>query len=345
MMMLGVLMHGLTIVDPGSVNISTQFFKAFSHLFRMEAFFAISGYLSWRSSKKLQENYLYTRVAQLSMPLLFGCILVLPIIIPFSRFNGIEVIPGDLYHLWFMVVLIAVVVINEKIKTHYIYKKFVDHVGRNTAKRILYFLVFALIAGLVTGGFQQYVITQYISPDLNSIAITITSIPYFLVFYLYGYVAAELQDFNNKLVIYRIGIVSFLVLLVFVLFHTFLHSVFYGYERSFAMKVIGIAIVPIVAMPSSALIIQSGIDFKVRSNIFNVLSRCSFVVYVFHITVMQIMLFICNILGIGSLQKSVLVIFGGFFVSAAIYFLVIEKSKILKMVFSGSMGLYRVEPK
>lgn len=345
MMMLGVLMHGLTMVDPGSANVPTQFFKAFSHLFRMEAFFAISGYLSFRSSKKLQEDYLYTRITQLSIPLLFSYILIIPIGIPFSRFNGIEVIPGDLYHLWFIVVLISVVIINEKSKKHYIYNKIIDCVRANTAKRIFYFSLFAFICGLTTSCFQQYIINKYVSLDLNSISITITSIPYFLVFYVYGYVSAELHDFNNSTMIYRLGLAACLILLLFALFHTFFHPVFYGYDRSFYMKVIGIAIVPIVAMPFSALIIQSGIDFNIRSNVFNLIARCSFVVYIFHITVMQIILFICNVLELGLMQKVVTVVGGGFTISAAIYFLIIEKSKILKMIFNGSMGLYRVEPK
>jgi glucan biosynthesis protein C len=336
LLILGVFVHA---GEPYISYDSTHTFRTInliSHHFRMEAFFTISGFLAWKSYQKKGDVFVNHRVSQLSLPLLTTYFVILPIGVHFAELQGRHILPGDLRHLWFLIDLIICVIVTDEISRRTgVIGRLNHYLFRNP---MWLFISLVSIAGFLNG--LSEMLNRIISSDTlvvqgHGFLSAVTRAPYFVVFYIAGFVIAQSAD---RFISFKIGqrwIIGPAALLLMVIVNYTYPVLFFGENRSFVLKIAAAFIVPAVALPMSLLILKAGTTFKADSRIFSVLADSAFTIYLWHYPLVLVFASLLASSNVGYVFKFFAVAAGALFVPLLIHVLLIRKSRYAALLFNG----------
>ena len=154
-----------------------------SHAFRMEAFFAIAGFLAARTQLRKPE-WLKKRVHTLLIPLL-----AVGVLIQFPMNLWLKSLWYHPYHLWFLVDLLLIAV-----SLYHIDR--LDMLGWISKTPLLHLFLMIVVYRLINVGIYDHIPGHRFVKFWLQIA---SGIPYFVIFYLIGVKVAKNADFKAEL--------------------------------------------------------------------------------------------------------------------------------------------------
>lgn len=337
LMMLGVLFHSALVFSPrnnwaihSENTTEIAFFLAeFIHLFRMPAFFIISGYFALFTIRKYSPDlFIKVRLKRILIPL-FTTALTLNIaqavLLKGSDWKIYYLDGGWISHLWFLwnlvfyFSLVFVMVKFFKKYFNFLLQK-IDEILLRLPLFILFLLPSLSIALLVIGK---------ILPD-TVLGIEISSVLYYFPYFLFGILLMEkeklLNEFSNikPLISISISIIAY-----------FLSVTFLNYDGN-TWLAIGLYFQNLSGLFGSAICFYFFMRYANKpSKILYSLAEASYTIYLFHQVIVIGFGLILIKLNIGGILGLVILITSVGIVSILIHIIFISKIKLLRLLFNG----------
>lgn len=336
LLILGVIVHasGIYLQRPFLEHLDAVGF--ISHVFRMEAFFAISGFLAWRGSQKKGAAFALQRVAQLGLPLLTTLFLILPLGLYFARARFGYVNPGELGHLWFLVTLMFATICVDELasRTRILSVLAAIFTNRPTVAMVTVTAV-ASVFHLTGQVLSKLIESDIYMLEAHSFASALVRCPYFTVFYVLGFVIARSIQSSEIRNISPIWMVGPLALGVVLLGYFLIPEVMHGSERPIWIKALSSIIIPCVAVPMSFTVLKTGTEMKISNRVIAKIGECAFTVYLFHFSAVLASASYMERFDVSDLVKFLCTAFFSLAFPAAIHFGVIKKSRYALLLFNG----------
>lgn len=347
LMMLGVILHSAQVFNPNkdwsiysnnSTIIATYLVDAI-HVFRMPAFFIVSGYFCLLTIKRYGPKKFYNiRIKRILIPLLFTALTlntVQIIVLTKTGWNNLEIVDylvtgGWVSHLWFLINLVVyftIAFISALLFSNIINKLNlqINKVTRNLPfPIILLILPISLLAIKIFGKFGLPIYEEIFG------FINIYDLLYFSPYFLFGlWLRAnltELERFSsiNILISISIFILSLYIYIEFKNSTSATNLVIYEYFHSLAVWYL------------TAICFYLFKNYaNTHSKLFMFLSDASYTVYLFHhILVIGIGLLLIN-LGFGGISGLLTLIISVFAITFSIHAYVISKVPVLQYLYNG----------
>jgi glucan biosynthesis protein C len=331
-MLLGLFYHA-GLIYGGSDNwrvVSLEHFwliknvSEFIHIFRMEAFYVISGFFYLLVFSKGRKGFAKDRISRALIPMLF-CGLSINTVMNYYSYNQSYdwqsfdyFLEGQwLGHLWFLGDLIIYFFISLPLCRLIIASK---PISKRMFIFLFYFGVpFFAVIGLAIAHFTFYDIFLFVS--------------FGKVFYYYSYFIFGCFCFRNKLVF--LSLLNLKVSIISFLFFCFLFSLiyFHVFELDIVNKVL-----EHISSGSLVLSIMGGLyvlgykDSKwIRS-----FSDSSYTVYILHEPLITLSyVFVFKQVFLGSIREYILMVVGVFFVSYIFHNIFVRNNQFIKLLFNG----------
>lgn len=299
------------------------------HIFRMQAFFFISGILGAFSYTRNRESWVIIRVIQLLMPLLsFWVVIMMPITILYNDISGHHISLLSPQHLWFLLTLIIIT----------ISVRYVDMMSRTIIfildnqtiyKTVMCFSIVAVLVAVLSFKLNEYTnskLTNYIF--LNTIK--------YGIYYFFGFFIAKSANAFEKIRCIKLwnyaiwtGIVS-----SFLYYMSYINKEANHSGGPFLSILEGVS--GLTATLVCFSILSAAVGIKEVPFAINMLKKCSFSIYLFHFPIIQI-IFLSHIEN--NLSVVPLFIFVTFMALAlsVIIHEVLSRYKIYKILFNGKI--------
>jgi len=299
------------------------------HIFRMQAFFFISGILGAFSYTRNRESWIIIRVIQLLMPLLsFWAVVMMPITILYNNMSGHHISLLSPQHLWFLLTLIIITVsvrYVDMMSCTILY--IIDN--QTIYKTVIYFSIVAILVA-----FSAFMLSEYTNSKLVNYII-LNTIKYGIYYFLGFFIAKSVDAFEK---IRSMEIRNYAILACIV--SSFLYYMFYTNKEPNYSSGPFISVLEGLSGLTATLvcfaILSAAIGIKEIPSTINMLKKCSFSIYLFHYPIIQI-IFLSNIksnLSVVPLFISVTVI--ALALSVVIHE-ILSRYRIYKILFNGNI--------
>jgi glucans biosynthesis protein C len=282
LLLLGVVIHAAFLSRwSGPVEYPEfDWFQLVIHSFRMEAFFAVAGYLTAITFPR-RPTYLRGRLRQLLVPAACTWLIVLP---PgwWAQYGSPMWRPHDLSTLWFLITLsvsTCILIFAERTGLNARVQKIVETLP--TFVSLIAFFVFVCIAAAITEKFRwEWKLDNSISAGVWRV---LNYAPYlFLGFYAY-HVDRVADLLKLKLVRY-IGLIALLFLSV----HVAIDPNFYAASRPILYRVFSSVEISFVGLSMTLAILAWSGRLTTQSYVFSRISAGAFTIYLFHWSVLEV---------------------------------------------------------
>jgi glucan biosynthesis protein C len=335
----GPIVHAAVMMNPGTLDPSKfdLFYGSINYvsgLFRMQTFFVISGFLA--AMYVHRENWLLGRVRSIGIPFLAGWVILVPLTIWLFRDNvwGVVMLRNRVYdniptplHMWFLLTLLFSAVLVS-------YARNLIGVVSDKLKKLplwvtaIVFVVMLIVSDL---GFRMLVWTggHGYSPPVTEFGTAIIRSPYFIAFYLLGFVMfrdRRIVTLAMNKTVWLLGAITLGVALVGYNLHTTQHVMVDNIARELFLSITSLLLS--VAVFGIAMMIR-------KSNaVANRLSDASYSVYLFHMPMLALvwMLFEHQVKGPAIF---VLLILGSLFLSLALHELMVKPFALQRLIWNG----------
>lgn len=302
-----------------------------SHAFRMEAFFAVSGFLAAFALKKDPTHFIISRFRIIAIPLA----VVLGVIMPPLGFAG-----SSLHHLWFLVTLLGASWLAYSLEQAGI----IDRCLIATKGCTGYQLLMIFLIGSNLASVACYILLDLFTKtgsvsDVHSLVGTLLQSPYYCVFYFAGLYISRSVTVREKLLnvnLMRIGLASMcLVSLLFVQYYETLLNA----KHDMVSGLITASLVSLSAAAMAVIVIGTGLSSSKPRGLIMRFSAASYTIYLLHFPIIAGINHVVRKLDMNEFER-----FGILFIltSAVSFFIheqILRRSPMLRLLLNGRGGL------
>lgn len=326
---IGLIYGGLNEwrVTSDQTSIVFKYLSDFIHMFRMEAFYIISGFFYTLVLLKNRDGFLKERINRALIPMLFGGILFNPIMNFLSYNSNIDwsinyILKGYwLGHLWFLGNLIFYFLISKKICN-------VLHRFNGLSKRSL-MILFCLVAPLF--GMMMLAIVKFTFSG-TVIFLSFDNLLYYYVYFVLGILCYHNKNTFISMLNLKTG--NLLISIILILFSTSILMTHFLPELQFIIKVINKFITGGLALLVLASLITIG---NSGSKLAKDFSDASYTIYILHQPLLIILyVFYFKEIQLGATIEYLMLVIATFTISYFIHFSIVKKSKLLEFLFNGT---------
>ena len=252
-----------------------------SHLFRMQAFFFISGLVSSFAAGQ-RSHWFRLRLVQLGLPLVTVWITLL---IPIEAFAGRSAIATthfkDPLHLWFLYVLIVATLAFRILRQHTSVYRFID------SRSLLSFLMLWTVCSLLISYYSAALYGLIGNEGLVLLALAAT--PYYVLFYLAGTILANCPNILAQVErtrLWPLGILGWVVAIA--LFPHLSSSYFTRLGKPMA-QCVSETIVTITSILMCICVAHTALRVRKIPSLIWRFSRASFTVYLLHFPIIEVL--------------------------------------------------------
>ncbi|PWQ98717.1 acyltransferase family protein [Leucothrix arctica] len=329
-MVLGLFYHAGLIYGYGnSWNVVSDersqlisFLANFVHMFRMEAFYLISGFFYMLVFSKSKPNFLSGRLVRVAVPLFFCGLFINPVMHFFSYNKSFTFDLNYFYsgqwlgHLWFLGNLLIYFFLT------YFFCGFFYRVrlGRFSLLLVLFFILPVLsLTGLAIAKFIY---------DGNFIFVSFYPLFYYFPYFLIGIIC-----FVNKDIFVSILNIKYAVLSFFVFLTLYAFSSLDSFSSNTINNMVDVMYVGSLVIFLIALVYMLGCR---ESFLIKELSDASYTIYILHQPLLIFFyVFLFSNIYLGAITEYLLLVSSVFFISWVFHFSVVKRSNIARLLFNG----------
>lgn len=324
LLLLGPLIHSSTSV-PGSRIRWLETLVQVSHLFRMEAFFAIAGFMTLYIDGPSRSGWLSKRMRQLLLPLAATGLLLNSAAFAFVRWwDGTTYSVADPIHLWFLLDLAAGTAA----------LCWIDRRGiLPTPGRRWWLWACNWLAAVVTA--RAFL---YLGQGRSIPCGLLTALPYYMCFFGAGAIAARTPAMTQWLRVTRLWWAGIPVLvgaiIVFNLGYTMLVDPLPG-QRHTLFRLTYQALIAMCATSMSITVLATALRVRSEQPTLRLLSRGAYTVYLVHVPIILVLARLIGATHPGPTALFVEVASLSFVLSWSFHWLVVERLPLAALLFSG----------
>ena len=304
-----------------------------SRLFRMEAFFVLSGFLAAAAQQRRGEDWLKLRVAQLAIPLVTIWIIVLPLaFLATARATGGRFVwlPDDPLHLWFLATLVILTPIAWAADRRGWITPMVSAADR--APRMFWA---ALAAGLLLAFAMRVGVLQVTGAGPGILAILVGT-PYFGMFYLGGFLASRSAVALDHLASTRWWVIGPLIWLAAMTFYAVFHAEIVASDRLIVDAVNrGLGVAAAAAMGYAVL--ATALRIKRPKRAARALNGSAYTVYLVHLLPVSLFAWLSSSARLSLTSSFLLTALGAIAVSVAFHELLVRRSSLGLLLVNGKL--------
>lgn len=331
LLIFGVMVHCAEVNKiEGHLSIFT-FIIFMSHSFRMEAFFAVSGFLSASALQKDPLHFIISRFRIIVIPLCF----MLGVIMPSLGFTV-----GSLHHLWFLANLMGANWLAYSLERIGIIEKTVAVINTCTDARLLAVLItLSLSLGFVCHLALSIFTGAGLITDAHDVVGTLIKSPYYTLYFFSGLYIARCSSIRNSLKnrgFTLIGIMTiFIVGTIFVCFY----STFLSIDKSFIAETFSSSIISLSAVIMTITVISTGLTGLKPPAIVMRTSAASYTIYLVHFPIIAVLNHFLRYTSFNS-HVSFLILFSfTLLISFIVHEWILRHSAMLRLLLNGRGAL------